>query len=128
MSDEELHNVIRKDRMSIVTLTSDYGAKDHYVAALKGCLLSKSPNMTIVDVSHEIGSFNIVQAAFVLRHAYPSFPDGTIHCVLVHNRTEEQRLLAFQHRGQVFLVPDNGIATLMFDDIQKKMKERLLII
>ncbi|RLD18512.1 MAG: hypothetical protein DRI69_10220 [Bacteroidetes bacterium] len=104
--------------MSIITLTSDYGTIDHYVAALKGNLLSKNPSLTIVDVSHQIGSFDIVQAAFVLRHAYPAFPEGTIHCVLVHNRTDEQRLLVFRHNKHIFLVPDNGIATLMFDEIK----------
>jgi len=103
--------------MSIITLTSDYGTTDHYVAALKGYLLSNDPGLTIVDVSHQIGSFDTVKAAFVLRHAYPAFPEGTIHCVLVHNRTDEQRLLLFEHNGHVFLVPDNGVATLMFDEI-----------
>jgi S-adenosylmethionine hydrolase len=105
--------------MSIITLTSDYGTTDHYVAALKGYLLSKNPGLTIVDVSHQIGSFDIVEAAFVLRHAYPAFPEGTIHCVLVHNRTHEQRLLLFEHNGHVFLVPDNGVATLMFDEVHE---------
>jgi len=105
--------------MSIITLTSDYGATDHYIATLKGYLLSKNPRLTIVDVSHQIGSFDIVQAAFVLRHAYPAFPKGTVHCVLVHNRTHEQRLLLIEHNGHIFLVPDNGVATLMFDDINE---------
>ena len=104
--------------MAIITLTSDYGTIDHYVAALKGHLLSKNPTLTIVDVSHQIGSYDIVQAAFVLRHAYPSFPKGTIHCVLVHNRVQEQRLLVFEHNRHIFLVPDNGVATLMFDEIK----------
>lgn len=103
--------------MSVITLTSDYGTTDHYVASLKGHLLSKNPRLTIVDVSHQIGSFDIAQAAFVLRHAFPAFPKGTIHCVLVHNRTQAQRLLMFDHKGHIFLVPDNGIATLMFDEI-----------
>jgi S-adenosylmethionine hydrolase len=103
--------------MAIITLTSDYGTIDYYVAALKGHLLSKNPDLTIVDVSHQIASFDIVQAAFVLRHAYPAFPEGTIHCILVHNRVHEQRLLLFEHNGHVFLVPDNGVATLMFDEI-----------
>jgi len=103
--------------MPVVTLTSDYGTSDHYQAALKGYLLSDTPDLTIVDISHHIPSFNIMEAAFVLRHAYPSFPEGTVHCVMVHNRRTDQRLLCIKHNGHYFLTPDNGLATLMFDEI-----------
>lgn len=104
--------------MAIVTLTTDYGTSDHYVASLKGHLLSRNPRLTIVDVSHDIRSFNIVQAAFVLRHAFPSFPKSSIHSVVVQNRTEKQRLLCVRRKGHYFLLPDNGIVTLMFDEIE----------
>ena len=103
--------------MTIVTLTSDYGTTDHYVAALKGHVLTRVRDVKLVDVSHDISSFNIVQAAFVLRHAFPAFPAGTIHCVIVHSRTSRQRLLCIERKGHYFLVPDNGMATLMFDEL-----------
>lgn len=105
--------------MAIITLTSDYGTTDHYVASLKGYLLSVDQQLSIVDVTHSIKNFDIVQAAFVLRHAFPAFPEGTIHCVIVHHRHEEQQLLCFEKRGHFFIVPDNGIATLMFDDVDE---------
>lgn len=103
--------------MSIVTLTSDYGTIDHYVASLKGCLLSLRPELTIVDVSHNIHNFDIVQAAFVLKHAYGSFPQATTHVALVHNRTEVQDMLCFEREGHFFIMPDNGLASLLFEDI-----------
>ena len=103
--------------MPIVTLTSDYGTRDHYVAMLKGRLLSKDASLVLVDVSHEIYQFDTVQAAFVLRSAFRSFPDGTIHVVIVNNRPEEQELLCFEKEGHYFLLPDNGMATLIFEKI-----------
>ncbi len=103
--------------MPVVTLTSDYGTSDHYLAALKGHLLTDNPNLTIIDISHDIPSFNIVEAAFVLRHAYPAFPEGTVHCVIVQNRTSDQQLLCIKHNGHYFLAPNNGLPTLMFDEI-----------
>ena len=105
--------------MAIITLTSDYGTTDHYVASLKGLLLSVDAAMVIVDVTHNIKNFDIVQAAFVLRQAFPSFPLGTIHCAVVHHRDSDHDLLCFEKRGHFFIVPDNGIATLMFDDVDE---------
>jgi S-adenosylmethionine hydrolase len=103
--------------MSIVTLTSDYGTTDHYVASLKGRLLSLRPQLTIVDVSHNIHNFDIVQAAFVLKHAYLSFPQTAIHIALVHNSTGPQDLLCFERDGHYFIMPDNGLVTLLFEEI-----------
>ena len=60
--------------MPIITLTSDWGLKDHYIGAVKGAILSRMPDATIVDITHLIPSFDSEQAAFVLRNAYPNFP------------------------------------------------------
>ncbi|MDX1476920.1 MAG: SAM-dependent chlorinase/fluorinase [Saprospiraceae bacterium] len=103
--------------MAILTLTTDYGTSDHYVAHLKGHLLRAYPGFNLVDVSHNIKSFDIVQAAFVLKQAYPPFAPGTIHLALVHNRTAEQDLVCVQRDGQYFMMLDNGMITLLFDEI-----------
>ena len=103
--------------MSILTLTTDYGASDHYVAHLKGHLLKQNPDFKIVDVSHNIKSFDIVQAAIVLKLAYPPFPPGTIHLALVHNRTADQDLVCVQRDDQYFMMLDNGMITLLFEDL-----------
>ena len=72
---------IRSLTMAIITLTSDWGTKDYYVAAVKGTILSMLPDATIVDVTHEIEPFNVSQAGFTLKNCYRCFPPGTIHII-----------------------------------------------
>ena len=69
--------------MAIITLTSDWGYSDYYVAAVKGTILSYLPDATIVDITHEIEPFNIPQVGFTLRNCFRSFPQGTIHIIAV---------------------------------------------
>ena len=73
--------------MPIITLTSDWGAKDHYIGAVKGTIISQMPEATIIDISHDISPFNIKEAAFIVRNSYKYFPEGTIHIIGVN--TEE---------------------------------------
>lgn len=68
---------------SIITLTSDFGLRDPYVAEMKAIILSISPDATIVDVSHDIEKFNIRMGAYVLASAAPYFPKDTIHIAVV---------------------------------------------
>ena len=67
--------------MQILTLTSDTGLQDYYVAALKGAILKAMAGIQIVDVSHSIKPFDIASAAFQLQCCYKDFPDGTIHLI-----------------------------------------------
>ena len=67
--------------MAIITLTTDLGSKDFYQAALKGSILSILPTANIVDITHEVPSFNISYAAFVLKNVYHYFPKGTVHLI-----------------------------------------------
>ncbi|MFN5735295.1 MAG: SAM-dependent chlorinase/fluorinase, partial [Flavobacteriales bacterium] len=67
--------------MQIITLTTDVGLKDFYVAAVKGTLLKKVPNVHIIDVSHDIKPFDVAEAAYQLRSCFDAFPDGTIHLI-----------------------------------------------
>jgi S-adenosyl-L-methionine hydrolase (adenosine-forming) len=69
--------------MSVITLTTDFGHKDHYAAALRGTLLRLSPGTVIADITHLIPAYDIQQAAWVLRHAYSEFPKGSVHIVAV---------------------------------------------
>ena len=71
--------------MPIVTLTSDFGLNDYYVTLIKGALLCENQNLNIIDITHNINNYDIVQGAFVLRNAYESFPKGTIHILSVNN-------------------------------------------
>lgn len=100
--------------MQIVTLTTDFGLDDYYVALLKGALLRQSPNLQLIDVSHNVKPYDIVQGAFVLKNTYSSFPVGTIHIITVNNSSEGMSLICLKHEGQYFIGPDNGIFSLVF--------------
>lgn len=105
--------------MGIITLTTDFGLKDYYVAALKGSILTKNPNVQIIDVSHVISSFDIVQAAYILKNAFLHFPLGSIHILSVNNYHETlSPYLIFEKNGHFFIGPDNGIFTLVFDSLE----------
>ncbi|MCH8331284.1 MAG: SAM-dependent chlorinase/fluorinase [Bacteroidetes bacterium] len=102
--------------MPVITLTSDLGTKDHYTGSVKGAILSNYLDARIVDISHEITPFNIIEAAFVLKNAYPNFPAGSVHIVSVNSldQTDIKHLL-INHDNHYFIGPDNGLFALMFD-------------
>ena len=109
---------------SIITLTSDWGLRDHYIASVKGALISRLPDVRIVDISHHISPFNLKQGSFVLRNAFPAFPKGTIHIVgLNTEESESTPHIALLHDGHFFIGTDNGIFTLMFDTLPEKIIE-----
>ena len=105
--------------MSIITLTSDFGNLDYRVAAVKGSILSLNQKVNIVDISHEIQAFNLIQTSYIVRNAYKHFPKGTIHIVSVdsfHNRNRKNIL--YKSDGHYFLAADNGVLSLIFFDIK----------
>ena len=65
--------------MAIITLTTDYGNKDYFTAAIKGAILSEAPEVQIIDISHQISPFNIMETAYVIENSYKHFPEKTIH-------------------------------------------------
>jgi S-adenosylmethionine hydrolase len=85
-------------------------------------LLSHVPHATLADITHEIDHFDIVQAAFVLKTAYRSYPPGTIHLILVHHRHANQDVLCVKRDGQYFIAPDSGILSLMFEDLESAVR------
>ena len=110
--------------MAIITLTTDLGLKDHYVAVIKGAILGQEPTATIIDVSHLIRPFDNSQAAHVLRNAYPAFPEGTIHIVGVNPEADGQTVhLVVKHAGHFFIGADNGIFPLMFEGMPQEAYE-----
>jgi S-adenosyl-L-methionine hydrolase (adenosine-forming) len=97
----------------IVTLTSDFGLKDPYVAEMKAVILSIYSDAVIVDVTHEIEKFNIRMGAFMLASAAPYFPKGTVHVGVVDPGVgTERRSLLVQTRQGFFVGPDNGLLIL----------------
>ncbi len=110
--------------MSIVTLTTDFGSKDYYVGVIKGAMLCENPRLNIVDITHNINNYDIVQASYVLKNAYDSFPKGTIHLVSVNNYySKHKRFVAIEYDGYYFIGPDNGVFSLMFEDAPKSIFE-----
>ncbi|MEM6967280.1 MAG: SAM-dependent chlorinase/fluorinase [Bacteroidota bacterium] len=108
--------------MPIVTLTSDFGLNDYYVALIKGAMLCENPNLNIIDITHNINNYDIVQGAYILKNAYSSFPKGTIHILSVNNFYDKQRrFLAVRYDGHFFVGPDNGIFSLLFDEIPESI-------
>jgi len=94
----------------IITLLTDFGIADPYLAMMKGVILSINPNAVIVDVSHSIMTGRIGQASEIIREAFPFFPKGTVHIAVVDPGVGTgRRLLAMEADGQFFVGPDNGI-------------------
>lgn len=100
--------------MSIITLTTDLGTKDHYSGALKGTLLSHSPQVNLIDVTHEVSHFNIIEAAFVLKGCYDKFPEGTVHliCVDPEGGGDSAGVMMLLD-GHYFVAADNGVLSLI---------------
>lgn len=103
--------------MAIITLTSDWGRKDHYAGSVKGAIYRMLPEATIVDITHDIPAFDMNQAAFVARHACRDFPPGTIHIIDVNSEASIQSPHTLvQANGHWFIAADNGIFSLILDE------------
>ena len=96
----------------VITLMTDFGLRDHYVAAMKGVILGICPEATIVDVTHEVSSYEVAEAAFLLSQTWSTFPKKTVHVVVVDPGVGSMRrpILA-EVDGQRFVAPDNGVLT-----------------
>jgi S-adenosylmethionine hydrolase len=104
----------------IITLTTDFGLSDGYVAAMKGVILGMSPEVKLVDVCHNIKPQNVAQAAFVLSTAYPFFPQKTIHLVVVDPGVgSERRAIILRTPAADFVAPDNGVLSYVIRQFAK---------
>lgn len=102
--------------MAILTLLTDFGTRDYYVAAVKGVILSAAPATTIIDISHEVAPGDIAEAGFLLVATAPSFPPGTLHLAVVDPGVgSERRLLLVETADARFIAPDNGLLTPWLD-------------
>ena len=100
----------------LITLTSDMGLEDYYVAAVKGAIYNQLPNVKVVDISHDIPPFDIVHASFVLKNTFKEFPKNTIHIIGVDSeKNETNKHLIVKNYDQYFIGADNGIFSLIFD-------------
>ena len=112
--------------MHIVSITTDFGLQDYYVAELKAHILQKSTDIQLVDVSHSIDSHDIVQAAHFLDNVFRSFPNNAIHLIAVYNYYDKNSsFILFKREGHYFIGPDNGVFSLIFEDISAHEVVRL---
>lgn len=104
--------------MSIITLTTDYGLKDHFVGSLKGKILSEYSEAKIIDISHDIDPFNTSEASYIIGATYLSFPKGTVHLIGVDiELNKENQHIAMQWNDHYFICADNGILSMLTQKI-----------
>ena len=105
--------------MPIITLTSDYGTVDHRVAAIKGNILQLNSEAKIIDISHQIGAYNLLQTAYIVRNAYVNFPKESIHIISVDSFFHKDRKnILVKADGHYFISADNGLLSLIFYDVK----------
>jgi S-adenosylmethionine hydrolase len=104
--------------MPFVTLTTDFGEKDHFVGAVKGAIYNEMDTIKIVDISHSISPFHITEAAYIIQNAYRSFPPGTIHIIGIDSELNpENRHIAVLLDGHYFVCANNGIISMLASEI-----------
>ena len=109
----------RQDHLAprpIITLTTDYGTNDHLVGTLKGVILKINPDVTIVDISHDVTPYDLLDGALTIGSSYSYFPPRTIHVVVVDPGVgTERRPLLVTGDTQYFVAPDNGVLSLVYE-------------
>jgi S-adenosylmethionine hydrolase len=104
----------------IVTLTTDFGTADYYVGAIKGVILGVCPETEVLDISHEVLPYDILDGAFTIHQSYKYFPLHTIHVVVVDPGVGTQRRpLLVRGDNHYFIAPDNGVLSLIFPEQEK---------
>ena len=104
--------------MSIITLITDFGNKDHFVAKIKGDIYSNYNEAKIVDVSNNVSPFNIMEAAYILENSYKSFPEKTVHIIDVDSeKTVEKKHIIVYLDNHFFISADNGILSILSQNI-----------
>jgi S-adenosyl-L-methionine hydrolase (adenosine-forming) len=100
----------------IITLTTDYGTNDHLVGTLKGVILKINPDVTIIDITHHVTPFDLLDGALSIGAAYSYFPARTIHVVVVDPGVgTDRRPLLVSAENQYFVAPDNGVLSLIYE-------------
>lgn len=112
-------------KTAIISLLTDFGARDHYVGAMKGVMLGICPGAQLVDITHDIAAYEITEAAYALSQAWPCFPKGTVHLVVIDPGVgSSRRALVAQAHGQFFVAPDNGVLTMVLAaDAKHRVRE-----
>jgi len=103
-------------RNAIITLTTDFGLNDHFIGAMKGVMLEIAPEAQIVDISHAVQPFDILDGALTISQAYSYFPSGTVHVVIVDPGVgTARRPVVMTGERHLFVAPDNGVLSMIYD-------------
>lgn len=104
--------------IAIITLTTDFGEKDHFAGATKGAIYSELPDVKIVDISHSVSPFNVPEAAYIIFNAYHSFPKGTIHIIGIDSEiNDENKHIVVKLDDHYFICANNGIMSMICAEI-----------
>ncbi|MGB4705021.1 MAG: SAM-dependent chlorinase/fluorinase [Candidatus Saccharicenans sp.] len=108
----------------LISILTDFGLRDYFVASLKGVILSINPGCTIVDITHEVPDYNLLAAGFILWACYRFFPRGTIFLTVVDPGVgSERRILLAKGSKHYFIAPDNGVLSLIFREENPEIYE-----
>lgn len=114
--------------MKLITLTTDFGEKDPFAGAVRGAIYSELEEVRIVDVSHSVSPFHLMEAAYIIQNAYQNFPKGSIHVIGVDSElTPENNHIAVKLDGHYFICANNGIISLLTKDIVPEEKVEINI-
>ena len=103
---------------NVLTLTTDFGCRDHYVGAMKGVVASLAPGVQVFDITHDVPSFDIAEGAFAIAQAWRFYPEGTVHLVVVDPGVGSLRApIAAEAGGHLFVAPDNGVLSHVLDSV-----------
>jgi S-adenosylmethionine hydrolase len=109
----------------VLTLTTDFGASDHYVGVMKGVILGICPQARIVDICHQVTPFDISEGAYAIAQSYPYFPPKTVHVVVIDPGVgTKRRPILVEAAGQYFIGPDNGVLSMVY--AREKHRVRLI--
>ncbi|NND94552.1 MAG: SAM-dependent chlorinase/fluorinase [Flavobacteriales bacterium] len=115
---------IQEFLMAIITLTTDMGLRDYYVASVKAAILRSMQEVQIIDISHDVEKFNISQAAFHIRNSFYEFPERTVHIIGVRPElTTKNAHVIVSKDGQYLIGADNGIFSFIFDSEPEEVFE-----
>jgi hypothetical protein len=111
----------------LITLTTDFGTSDHFVGSMKGVIATIAPAARVIDITHQIAPFNILEGSFTISEAAAYFPKGTIHVVVVDPGVgSARRAILAEAAGHFFIAPDNGILTMVFGNAPKPPTVRVI--
>lgn len=120
-------SVLETDRdrsIPIITLTTDFGLRDHFVGVLKGIFLKTLPSAQLIDISHDLPRHDIISAAFIINEAFPYFPSGTVHLAVVDPGVgTARRMIVVVCCSQFFVAPDNGLLSYLLHQPENRAYE-----